>query len=340
MTISEIAKIAGVSQSTVSRSLNDSPRISDATKQKVLAIARQHNYQMNMNARGLKMKQTQMVGIFVPGYFAGFENGLYVQALLRQLVLEIEKSGYFTVVSYYDPAGRANQIGLLMEQKRLDGCIIMTPDFSEETFAYLNRTTLPFVYVHMITRPTTKNVTLVNTDHYRGGHIAGQHLAQNGHRQLLTLSSVMGEEFSDRTRGFAAALAENGIRYDEAKTITVPEPRTIAHAYQSVLDNLPRFAGVTGVFAQSDVLAIGAYRALAEKGLRVPEDISLIGYDDVEALELFRPGLTTVRQNAGQIAESAVQSLLHYIKAPDASRNKTILIEPTLVVRDTVRDIR
>ncbi len=177
------------------------------------------------------------------------------------------------------------------------------------------------------------NVNRVCTDHFRGGYLATEHLIRLGHKKIATITAGgEGNEYELRFAGYRAALADYDISYDDALGFTGDE--TFQTAYQIVMDNQKSFAGVSAVFVQNDMMAFGVKEAFGELGIRIPSDVALVGYDDVELCTMFKPHLTTIHQPKEESAALACEFLLDLIRDKSSS-SKEIRVSPTLVVRQS-----
>jgi LacI family transcriptional regulator len=332
VTIREIADRAGVSIATVSRVLNGRGDVSDETRELVSRVIRENGYTANRSARGLSAGRTGLAGILVPlvfpAYFAGILAGA-AEALAEQ--------GLQMVLS---PTGgeHAREVSVLDRLHGLtDGALIILPEESSEELERLLDSGYRFVVVDPL-MPLDERIPSVSAAHTSGADQAMRHLLQLGHRRIAQITGPRGwVATEDRRRGYPAALAAAGILPDPAlEAEAVPEVGPGRSAAERLLD-LPE--PPTAIFAFNDNIAIGAIQAARARGLRVPEDLSVIGFDDVEHATIVTPALTTVRQPLAEMGRTAVSLLIRLL---ERQRFETLHIElaTRLVVRDSTAPLR
>lgn len=329
ITTQELAKIARVSQSTVSRSLNDSPDISDATKERIRKLATEHGYvprkRVAHNRRGSDMKG---IGILLNPDF--FEEGLnhYWEALFNALYLQIEREGYYAVLFTCGPH-------TLEHMKRLDragslcGYIVLHSDAEQKIERYLTDSSLPHVFTQYYKRPLQNSVNIVDLDHSMGGHIATNHLLSLGHRQIATLTAP-GSAYEERTAGYIAALTTARV-HGRPLVVQCAAP-SYTGAYRAAGANWNQLRHCSAIFAQNDAMAIGLMCFLLDKGLRLPQECSVVGFDGISEGVFCRPALTTVAQPLREIAQLSVARLLQLIRQEETKSTHSF-VQPSLEVR-------
>ena len=332
--IQDVARKAGVSASTVSRVLNTRPDVAPATRERVLQTIAELNYHPNAQAVGLSRRSTGVVGLVVPDVITPFCTSIIesVQNSLRQ-------HGYWMLLatSGLNTEEQARmQVHLveeLWQSRRIDGLLVLIPvEGSLDPLRAMARDGLPSVLIDMQYDGTGLNYIAVNN--YRGGYLATEHLLQLGYRDIAILCGPNWMPVShDRLAGYQAALQDWGVPlYPEW---IVPglgfDEETGRHSMHTLLtaDRRPR-----AVFAACDLIAFGAMAVLDEDevGLRIPEDIAFVGFDDIPAAASFRPPLTTVRQPLeymGRLAAEYVCSL----SAGETDEPLQVTVETELVVR-------
>jgi LacI family transcriptional regulator, galactose operon repressor len=327
VTIREVADRAGVSIATVSRVLNGRGDVSDETRELVSRIIRENGYTANRSARGLSAGRTGLAGVLVPlvypAYFAGILAGA-AEALSEQ--------GLQIVLS---PTGgeHEREVSVLDRLHGLtDGALIILPEESNEELARLLDGGYRFVVVDPL-MPLDERIPSVSAAHTSGADQAMRHLLELGHRRIAQITGPRGwVATEDRRRGYRAALAAAGILPDpELEVESVPELEPGRAAAERLLD-LPE--PPTAIFAFNDNIAIGAIQAARARGLRVPEDLSVVGFDDVEHATIVSPALTTVRQPLAEMGRMAVSLLVRLL---ERQRFETLHLElaTRLVVRDS-----
>jgi len=327
VTIREVADLAGVSIATVSRVLNGRDDVSDETREAVTRVIRDNGYRANRSARGLSAGRTGLIGVLVPlvypAYFAGILAGA-AEALAErgmQIVLSPTGGEHDREVSVLD---RLHGVS--------DGALIILPEESSEELQRLLDSGYRFVVLDPL-MPLDERIPSVSAAHTSGADQAMRHLLELGHRRIAQITGPNGwVATEDRRRGYRAALASAGILPDPAlETHAIPEiePGRIAAERLLALPEPP-----TAIFAFNDNIAIGAIQAARARGLRVPEDLSVVGFDDVEHATIVTPSLTTVRQPLAEMGRTAV-SLLNRLL--EGQRFETLHVElaTRLVVRDS-----
>jgi LacI family transcriptional regulator len=346
ITIKDIARIAGVSHSTVSRSLNNSPLVSEITKERIKEIALNTGFQFNASARSLSTNKTGTIGVIYPESFGEFGRSLYYNSLLTQLRDSLEKMEMDEIVAF--PKNRITKesnIRRLITSRKIDGLIIIHPninDVDEKIIHFINMSRIPCVFLHH--SPTLQEVgkmDVICTDHFTGGYNATEHFIKLGHKKILCITSHgESKEFIERTAGYKAALNDHGIEFD--KDLIFCGYRDITSGYNIVKSNLKfiNINKITAIFAQTDLMAIGAVQALKEEGIKVPEDISVIGYDDIELALSFKPALTTIHQPREEIALLGCERLVELISGKKVKRKINLVLQTNLVERESTKSIK
>jgi LacI family transcriptional regulator, galactose operon repressor len=332
-TIYDVARIAGVGVGTVSRVLNNSTRVSPETQEKVLSAIRVLGFRRNKVARQLSTGiQHRNVGMILP--FVTHPS--FVERLRGvQLALHYQDNDFNLVLyNVTEPDRYHEQLLAIIEQATVDGLLIATLNVSDEQRALLTEASLPFVTLGDI---CTGALNCISPDNVRGGYMATQYLLALGHRRV----AYIGDEFPNvygfptselRYKGYLSALKEYGLPLRSEHVCLGPHGEETAHRLTEQLLALPE--PPTAIFAMSDIQAVGCILAVREAGLRVPEDISVIGFDDVQLSRYI--GLTTVRQHLEQSGYLGMQLLLEMLTTPDNVVPRQ-LPPLELVVRETTQ---
>jgi LacI family transcriptional regulator len=334
ITIKDIAKIAGVSYSTVSRSLNDSPLVAEETKNKVKQIAEDLGFQFNANARSLTTNRTGTIGIIYPENFEDFGINLYYSSLHNQLRKSLEEKDLDLIVTF--PKNRVtkeNNIKKLITRKKVDGFIIAYSNLNYETIYFIENSKIPYVFFHHPIDFKLEDVDLICTNHFEGGYLATQHLINCGRRRIMCISAGEEQEFRMRTDGYKAALLDNSIPYSDS-LILQGEP--IFHSMEQLINkNINIIKSIDAIFAHTDLMAWGIMEALKKHNIRIPEDIAVIGYDDIELSSYITPKLTTIHQPRENIAILTCERLYELLNSKSIKRKKKMLLKPSLVIRES-----
>jgi len=323
VTIREVAELAGVSIATVSRVLNGRGDVSDETRDLVTRVVRENGYTANRNARGLSVGRTGLVGVLVPLVYPAYFSAIVAGAAeaLSELDLQIVLS----------PTGHEHdrEVSVLDRLHGVtDGALIILPEESSEELERLLDGGYRFVVLDPL-MPLDERIPSVSAAHTSGADQAMRHLLELGHRRIAQITGPRGWlATEDRRRGYGAALAAAGILADpELEVEAEPEIDSGRTAAAHLLD-LPE--PPTAIFAFNDNIAIGTLQAARARGLRVPEDVSVVGFDDVEHATIVTPPLTTVRQPLAEMGRTAVS-------APQPAPGEAALRDAPRRARDTAR---
>lgn len=335
-TIRDIAEIAGVSHSTVSRSLNDSPLISEKTKTKIKAIAKELDFQFNFSAQSLNTSKTGTIGIICPEQTAEVRMSLYLTSLLNDIRSSLEKEFIDSIVSF--PKNRftgESNIKKLISRKKVDGLMVIHSDIDSEDWNYIKDSKIPCIFLHYMPKLEMKSeVDFVSTDHFIGGILATSHLIQLGHQRIMCLTgNQIEEEVRQRVSGYLSVFKQNELTVDWK--LILKGDFSFESGYEIINQNIDIVKTVTAIFAQSDLMALGAIKALKELGIKVPQDIAVIGYDDLDIALYFSPLLTTVRQPREEIAKIGCERLIKLLNGKQSPSYESKIVQPRLIIRET-----
>ena len=330
-TIADIARLAGVSKSTVSRALNDSPLIGAETKDRIRAIAREHDFSMNEQARRLSLRQSNVVGLVLldlPNKPKTLD--LFMLEVMGGISAGLGGLGYELLVLRVDPR-ESGWVRRTLDSGRADGFIMHSASCSPELLEQLLAERAPLVLWGSPRQ--TGGYSTVSGDSLAGGRLATDHLLATGRRRIAFLGGPFwAHEVEERRSGYAEALEAAGL---------VAEPELVAHAdwmnaehtgAQAIAELLERDPSIDGIFACSDLLALGAIDAVRASGRTVPEDVGVVGYDDSAIAAYANPPLTTIRQDGALIGSLLARTLVQQLQT-GAVTNVTIPAE--LVVRES-----
>lgn len=322
MTIKDLARETGYSVGTISRVLNGQPNVSERARQTIMAYVEKSGFQLNSNAKHLR--QTHGDGILA--VVTGTSNELFAN-MIEHIQRELAQTRYPLTVEYVEETGDAVQQALHMSrEKKPLGILFLGGDarrFSE-SFGAIR---LPSV---LLTADASElgfpNLSSVTTDDAAAAQCAIEHLIACGHRNIGVISGDLACSGPSRKRyqGCCLAFEKYGIPFIREQCVTARY--SFSDGYAAAL-RLVRKQNLTAIFAMSDVMAIGAIRALQDNGLRVPQDISVIGFDGLALAEYYIPKLTTVRQDAELLAHRGVRLLLNAIEENSTARHETVAFE-------------
>ena len=332
-----LAEYLKLSPATVSVVINDSPAakaIPKHTKERVLAAARELDYRPNFFARSLSLKRGFMVGVLVPEISEG-----YAASIMRGIEDELLRQGYF-----YFVASHRGQSDLIQEYPR------MLVDRAVEGVILLNTPVVQTLRVPVVAisgHHRVPGVTNIAVDNKKATYAALEHLVALGHKRIGFFKGHRGSADTEyRWRGVLKAAAGLGIEVRPELTVQLqqespnPGPSVPEEGYESGKKLLEAGGQFTALFAFNDISAIGAMRAFRDAGLRVPEDVSVVGFDDIQAAAYLTPRLTTVRQPLRQMGEMAAKQLLMRISDGNGKAPQLISLAPELVVRESTGPVR
>lgn len=333
LTLEKIGELAGVSRATVSRVINNHPNIRQEVRQRVLEVIAETGYQPNQAARSLASNRTGLLGLVIPRDIQELFTDLYYPRLIQGVSQACNESGNTLALFIFHTEEEEQQIAAqIMRQGFLDGVIIAGLHFGDP----LNRLVLSPKPVLMIGEPLEyPQASFVDADNQMGAYTAVAHLISLGHRRIATITGRLDMAAGQQRRyGYLDALEDHNLPIDE-QLIAAGEFEQ-GKAYQATLQLLAH--APDAIFAASDSMALGVLRALADAGVRVPDDVAVVGYDDLAPMEtavpLFSPPLTTVRQPILRMGMQAVETLLEIIKEPQTPPRRIIL--PTeLIIRQS-----
>jgi len=325
--ISDLALIAGVSVSTVSRALTGKGTLNQATRDRIRAIATEHGFRLNVAAQNLRLGRTGAIGVLLP---LGHERGQalsdpFFSAMLGHLAEALAERGYDLLLSRIVPE-RDVWLDDFVRSGRTDGIIMIG---QSDQSAVLNRTAEQYRAMVVWGAYDPANMyTTVGSDNFAGGVLAARHLLQRGCKRLAYFGHADAPEFTARQAGFLSALPDDIRR----NTAVVPSPITPEASRAAAQDYFAAGNRPDGVFAASDVGAIGAIAAAGDLGMVIPRDMAVIGFDDILLARLSNPPLTTVRQDIEGGARMLVDLLLRRMAGADT---QSVQFAPQLIVRET-----
>lgn len=307
LTMADLAELAGVSAITVSRALRDSPLVNPETRARIRRLAEQRGYQFNVSARNLRLRRSMTVAVVVEmkPTVERQMSGSYPLDLLGGISQELTTAGYSVLLT-------SLQGGALPGVQAADGVILLGQGAHEDAMREVQRWGRPMAVWGAVSRGGTQVV--VGSDNHCGGRLAAERFLAQGRRRPVFLGDSSHGEFVERLAGFRETLARHGLT---PRTPTVSEFTVTAgaQAVHTLLDQDPQF---DALFAVSDLLAIGAIRALIERGRRVPEDVSVIGFDDTPLGATYLPPLTSIHQNFADAGVLLARKILALIEGRPA----------------------
>ena len=321
----DIARMAGVSTSTVSRALNGSPLINQETRQRIADLARSLSYSINLSAKNLRSGDNRTIGVVIP-YQDQIRQDVtdpFFMTMLGHLADQLTKQNFDLLFSRI-AASQIEDLAVLYESGRVSGLIVVGQWGQHEKLNELARRNIPFV-VWGGQMPRQLYCT-VGGDNFNGGYLATQHLLSLGRRRIVFIGDKEATETQQRYAGFLRAHEEHKVAHDTA--LYIPSPFTVAEARVDINEFLNQKIAFDAIFAASDLLAMTAMSIITQHGLRIPQDVSVVGYDDIGMAEHTYPPLTTIRQPMDLAGQALVQNLMRVLtdKHADSQVVKTDLI--------------
>jgi len=329
LTLEDIARMAGVSRSTVSRVINDDPNVNKRTRQMVKKVIDELNFQPNLAARSLAAGQTKILGLVIPVVVNTLFTDPFFPLLLQSITSACYQKDYSIMLWLAEPEFERRTIHQVLYNGLIEGVIVSSHKITDPIINTLAERKLPFVTIGR--NPLRDDVSYVDVDNYHGACEATHHLINLGRRRIATITGAMDMVAGiDRLKGYQDALIEAGLTPDP--DLALDGGFTDAGAYrcmQRLLTLKP-----DAVFVASDSMAAAALRCILESGQRVPEDISLVGFDDIPQSMLTQPPLTTIRQPFSRMGSAAVEVLAGLIDNPSSGPQR-IILPAELVVRSS-----
>lgn len=330
--LKQLADHLGLAPATVSLVMNRAPvadTIAAETKKRIVEAAEELGYRPNFLARCLRSRRSFTIGVLTPEVSHGYNT-----TVLGGIEDHLLRAGYFYfVASHRFQPDLLEEYPELFLHRSVDGLIVLNAPWQKE---------LPIPVVTISCHHEVKDTTRIVLDHHRAAQLALEHLWKLGHRQIAVIKGQSFTPDSEIRWNAIAAVANKASRPIDGDLVIQIEdnlatPELGYRATQSLLGSGERF---TALFAFNDIAAIGAIRAIHEYGLRVPEDVSVIGFDDIDSAAYQHPGLTTIRQPLRQMGKLAAQTVLKRLAGKDPSDGEEIVFEPELIVRGTTAPVK
>ena len=335
ISIKDIAKAAGVSHSTVSRALRDSPLISAKTKALIQRLAHEMGYSPDARAQSLARGSSHTVGVVVTTIADPF-----IAQVVQGIEDAAQKDGYTVILcnSHSDPEREIGAVEIL-RSKRVDGVIVTSSRVGALYLEHLERIGVPVVLINNHNERSGRYTFSVGVDNRHGGYLAAEHLLKLGHRRIAYISGPADHSDDlDRMAGYRDALEAAGIPLDPALIVAGTGRAGGGEQAASVLMGLNE--PPTAVFSYNDMTAIGLMRAVSAAGVHVPDDLSVVGFDDIPFASYVRPSLTTVAQMKAEMGQLAMEMALASMAAKDLAEFSNRVVKGQLVVRESTMATR
>ena len=329
-TIKDIAKVAGVSHTTVYRALNDKPRISRSTKKRIVSIARRYHYQPNVLAQSLVLGRTKTLGLVITTIINPFypELAKGIEDTARSLGYNI-----FLCCTNFDISLESRYIDML-RSRGVDGIIFTSAHTHDPNITRLVKDHFPLILVNrrVYGDPMMDRTDYVVVENVKGGFLAVEHLIKMGHKRIGVISGSPDSSAAvERLEGARKAFIEYEL--NPAELLVLEGDFLKPSGYEAAKKFLSMRDPPSAIFGVNDYMALGAYEAVLDAGLRVPEDIALIGFNDITFSAMKGIELTTIGQKKYEMGSIAVHTLIDKIEGRDGDKARQITLEPELIVR-------
>jgi LacI family transcriptional regulator len=327
-TIKEIAKIANVSPMTVSRAVNNSRKVREATRENILEIASRLDYRPNRIARSLVSKKSNLISLIV----ANISNPFFAE-ISRGIEDKARENGYNVIFSSTDDDPKNLESCVrIMREMGVDGFIIAAVSLKEPIVDELVDQDFPVVLVNR--RVKKNNVNYVVVDNQKGAHLAVEHLINNGYKKIGIITGKSSVSTGkERFQGYRQGLLDHGLKFKEE--YSSQGPFTQEHGKKAAKKMLTLKNRPEAIFAASDNIAWGVMDAAGELGLKIPEDLAIVGFDDTNFSSNSNIRLTTVSQRKYEMGERGVQTLIDLIESQQSDYINKIVLEPRLIIRES-----
>ena len=328
MNIKDIARLAGVGVSTVSRVINDHPDVKDETREKILKIIKESNYIPNNSARILKKNNTNNIGVLVKGVF----NPFFAE-MINIIGNRINEAGYTMILQQNDYATEDDVDNLIafVKEKRLQGIICLGGNFlniNDESFQFLD---IPVVLtsVNTLSKESKSKFSSIGIDNVLAAKASIQYIGiLLGEKNDVGISGL-------RLEGYKKALEENNIPYSEENVFI--GDYDYSGAYRVTKEIINNRKDITAIFSISDIMAVGAAKSVIDQGLQVGEDISIMGFDGMDISKYYNPGITTVKQPKKNMANNSIDLLLALLAKKE--EHKHIIFETKIIERESCKKV-
>lgn len=329
LNIDDISRIAGVSKATVSRVLNNSDKVNDKTRQKILKIIDAHNYQPSNLARALTNKKSYIIGVVIED----LANPFFTE-IARGIEAVLHKNGYimFLTSSNWDKEKEQYIIEKLY-RNQIDGLLIAPIDTNASIFRMLKKSHTPVVFMNY--RDTDPEQCFVTSDNVKGAEIGTRLLIENKYEEIICLKGFEHQTADDRVSGFYREIDRHTSGNIKVKLFNGIYRQQ--NGYNFIKEHAEYFKNMThrcGIFALNDFIAFGIIDGLLDEGIAIPEKVAVVGYDDVSFAERYRIPITTIHQPKYRLGAIAAEQLLARIKDKH-SKTAQIVIEPELIIRES-----
>ncbi len=328
VTIKDVAKEAGVAISTVSNVLNGVDVVSEDKKRRVMDAVEKLKYVPNMNAKLLKTSRKNTIGLFLTSV-----QGDFYRILIQTIHKQCRMKGYLLNI-YISNENTGDEIYSMIVASGVEGAIILNERLQEEYISRLSFTKLPMVFIDRELTGTRISSVVINN--YEGASLAMEYLIKQGHRRIGYFHGIEGFDDHDRYQGYLDTMQKYHLPIDENIVMKGYFEEAVAYSEMRVLllkgTQLP-----DAIFCANDEMAFGTIHALTEAGLKVPEDVCVIGFDDILLSSYYNPPLTTIHSPVIELGNQCIAELLRLMELKESGKGTVTRLSPNMVIRDTCR---
>ncbi|MDE7015390.1 MAG: LacI family transcriptional regulator [Kineothrix sp.] len=334
MTSREFAKLIGVSQPTVSRALNNSSLVAPETKEYVLRKAREYKFELNSQAQSLKTSRTGTIGILFPKHFISMNNNLMLAHVYDCIQQELSSYDYDIMVIYYDSNSQDfSRFERSIRKKKVDGFLVLRMELMDEEMELIQQYQVPCVFMMNANANIRENLSYFFSDSFYGGYLAGKYLGkfQDYDKMYITVSEER-DDASRRFNGYCKGLKEMGYNFRDGDILQCNIG--IRSAFDCISRNIDIFRKrKTAIFTYSDLLAIGAVQAFLHYDIAVPEQVQVLGMDDLPLATMLQPEISTIHVDVDEIVSNACHLLMELIEKKAVMKQEWV--RPRLIIRET-----
>jgi LacI family transcriptional regulator len=323
VTIKDVAKRAGVAASTVSYVINNKKSVKKETRERIINAIEELNYSPNLVARSLKTKITHTIGVIVPDL-----SNMFFTDIIRGIEDTMSKEGYVIILcSTYENIEKEKRDLSILLKKDIDGLIYVS---AGKNRIYISDHKIPIV---LVDRKIGESYLSVMVNNKKGGFLATDHLLDKNNAEVFILTGPLTiNTYFERMNGYIEALKKHGYEYNEHLVINCDS--SYAGGIKAIEELLKNKISFRSIFAANDLIALGAMKAIIKNGLRIPNDVSIVGFDDISTSAIVNPSLTTIRQPKYLMGVKAAELILDQLNNRSID-NRHILLEPEIIVRET-----
>lgn len=334
MTSNDFAKLIGVSQTAVSRALNNSNLISESKRQYIIQKAREHGFTLNAQAKSLRTQRTGTIGILFPRQFEDMSTNMMLAHVYDCIQKEIYNYGYDILVVYYKDEGEDfSSFERIIGARKVDGFLVLRMELFDNELALIESTQIPCVFMMNADTQVRPNINYLFSDSEWGGYEAGRYLGNFPEYRKVFVGVKRAREDGDLSlNGYRRGLAEHSITLHDEDILRCD--MSISSAYECIMKNHEQFDGQkTAIFAYNDILSIGILQACNVLGYRVPDHVQVLGMSDIPLARQLRPALSTIHINVEEMVPRCCKLLIDLIEKKDVCLQEWL--KPELIIRET-----